>query len=678
MERTYLEKHLGVSPHNKSFICKKHLVEARRHGHEQDHVPSWKTPSPNSNLQCSKQQCGNPHCSNVECDNLIKPMFTTSDKLKELFGIEPTGGSFVLCRKCYNATYAAICGSQSKPCSSCGAKPKRGTAFCRYSPDAEKVSQHLSDQTGQNVTISPTDYICSTCYKVHCSIIESLRTPHGSDTSLKQAIDQWVDKYNDDNANKLTKAILQTVVYVANHLLLEQAVLLPWACKVFLQSYESEYAGSVTSAKVTVETGDSIVTFSGRWLLHHLIEYLNCYMLYKCVHMKFGTILYRKGVDVLVSLSWALSSVQGFAQKYTDGDHMCVHGPIIEDNKTVLHNAACIVNSLIHDEIERQSTIRQDFSTNPLSFSIEDELQNMNQLLLEFVDRITATVREMKHQTLRKESKASKQLKNIRMYNVLSLLQFCTNPNQPLLFHDLLADAVEMCGGSRELLKILNKLGCTSSPDTHDRFVAHHAEAFIANYGHSTPVQLYNSIDSSLPSSEQHQCWLQKIRQTVSNRIVNEEERVPTYTSLWRHWLRSCWVHQMWQRSIHADMYSSLSPPEHSGWTKDGDTFAIDWEDTEVMSKIRGTINFLTKGCSCKKGCATNNCGCRKKSNHCGPGCECRGCINLPLPQDPATTQDTSDDEDNSTDDNDSITDSENNSEECEDLETEVITDYLI
>ena len=134
----------------------------------------------------------------------------------------------------------------------------------------------------------------------------------------------------------------------------------------------------------------------------------------------------------------------------------------------------------------------------------------------------------------------------------------------------------------------------------------------------------------------------------------------------------------MWQRSIHADMYSSLSPPEHSGWTKDGDTFAIDWEDTEVMSKIRGTINFLTKGCSCKKGCATNNCGCRKKSNHCGPGCECRGCINLPLPQDPATTQDTSDDEDNSTDDNDSITDSENNSEECEDLETEVITDYLI
>jgi len=63
----------------------------------------------------------------------------------------------------------------------------------------------------------------------------------------------------------------------------------------------------------------------------------------------------------------------------------------------------------------------------------------------------------MKHQTLKKESKASKQLKNVRMYNVLSLLQFCLDSNQPLLFHDLLTDAVEMCGDSRVLLKVLRR-----------------------------------------------------------------------------------------------------------------------------------------------------------------------------------------------------------------------------
>ena len=44
---------------------------------------------------------------------------------------------------------------------------------------------------------------------------------------------------------------------------------------------------------------------------------------------------------------------------------------------------------------------------------------------------------------------------------------------------------------------------------------------------------------------------------------------------------------------------------------------------------MKGTIEFLTKGCSCKKGCKTKQCGCRKTGRHCGPGCDCHGCTNL-------------------------------------------------
>ena len=212
--------------------------------------------------------------------------------------------------------------------------------------------------------------------------------------------------------------------------------------------------------------------FSGKWLLHQLIEYLNSYMLYKCVHMKFGTILYRKGADVLVSLSWVFQSL---SQDSTGEEQTYAHATQLSDKGTVLHNAACIVNDLIHEEIERQSTMRSQCYSYPLSFSMDSELKNMNQLLVEFVDSITATIREQKHPTLRRKSEASKHLKKVRMYNVLSLLQICTNPTQPLLLHDLLADVVDMCGGSRQLLGILNRLGYTSSPDTHDRFVTQHA-----------------------------------------------------------------------------------------------------------------------------------------------------------------------------------------------------------
>ena len=47
------------------------------------------------------------------------------------------------------------------------------------------------------------------------------------------------------------------------------------------------------------------------------------------------------------------------------------------------------------------------------------------------------------------------------------------------------------------------------------------------------------------------------------------------------------------------------------------------------------------KGCSCKKGCKTKQCGSRKKCSDCGPGCNCKGCTNLPV-----ATQSEDDEED--------------------------------
>ena len=73
-----------------------------------------------------------------------------------------------------------------------------------------------------------------------------------------------------------------------------------------------------------------------------------------------------------------------------------------------------------------------------------------------------------------------------------------------------------------------------------------HISAFT---GHETTIQLYNSVDDTLPVSERHKIWIKNLRESVSNTSLSEEDRVPTYTSLWRHWLRSSWVHQMWQNS---------------------------------------------------------------------------------------------------------------------------------
>jgi hypothetical protein len=158
-----------------------------------------------------------------------------------------------------------------------------------------------------------------------------------------------------------------------------------------------------------------------------------------------------------------------------------------------------------------------------------------------------------------------------------------------------------------------------------------HLAVFVSVYGHETPSHLFNSVDSSLEPPQKHEMWLQRIRDVVSDRITNEEERVPTHTSLWRHWLRSCWVSQMWQNSHLSDQYSSLPLPQTHGWTLSSDgVFGIDWKAPEVQEMINDTIQLLTKGCHCKTGCKSKVCGCRKKTRYCGPGCDCHCCTNLP------------------------------------------------
>ena len=143
-----------------------------------------------------------------------------------------------------------------------------------------------------------------------------------------------------------------------------------------------------------------------------------------------------------------------------------------------------------------------------------------------------------------------------------------------------------------------------------------------------TPQQLLQSFSTSI--EQKHREWYNTIRSIVSDRISSEEERMPTITSMWRHWLRSCWVVNMWQCSTHENPYADLPKPESCGWMKSSSGhYSVDWECPAVMSKVQDTIDFLTKGCGCKKGCTSQQCGCRKRGTCCGPSCHCLNCSNI-------------------------------------------------
>lgn len=125
-----------------------------------------------------------------------------------------------------------------------------------------------------------------------------------------------------------------------------------------------------------------------------------------------------------------------------------------------------------------------------------------------------------------------------------------------------------------------------------------HFTAFASIYGHESPQQFYNSTDTSLTATERHNVWIDKIRITVSEHITSEDQRVPSTTSLWRHWLRTTYICKMWGNS-----HTNLSTPETSGWIlKDNGCYDIDWEDPKKQYSIIKNIQYLLQGCGCKTG----------------------------------------------------------------------------
>ena len=106
---------------------------------------------------------------------------------------------------------------------------------------------------------------------------------------------------------------------------------------------------------------------------------------------------------------------------------------------------------------------------------------------------------------------------------------------------------------------------------------------------------------------------------------------------------------------------------------KSDNLYTIDWEAGETTERIQATLDFLNKGCTCKTGCKTKRCRCRKQGRECGAGCECKGCTNITLSH-PSTHMDEDDHEIDEFESDDSELEIEDSDEE---LETEVVTDTL-
>ena len=104
-------------------------------------------------------------------------------------------------------------------------------------------------------------------------------------TRCYSLIDNLAEKKND----KALNAVIQVARYVAIELLNQKALLLPHVSRLFLSEYGvDEYS----MYNVEIETEDTTLKYTSRWLLNQLILHLGVHMNYKCIHKKYGVMLY--------------------------------------------------------------------------------------------------------------------------------------------------------------------------------------------------------------------------------------------------------------------------------------------------------------------------------------------------------------------------------------------------
>jgi len=184
-------------------------------------------------------------------------------------------------------------------------------------------------------------------------------------------MDTWSVQLAKVTTDAVAKAVLKSVLLVSEHLLHQNAALLPHVCRVFLESYGVSLGcgSSTTGIDVDLEVGDSTVTFSSRWLLHQSITYIHPYLQY--IHRTFGTVLFRKGGDLLASLSWALGAMS--YRSFQSSSFLLTRetpGTGAGHREQVIEEAGCILDDLIHEELQQQS--HQDPSALNIDMYMED------------------------------------------------------------------------------------------------------------------------------------------------------------------------------------------------------------------------------------------------------------------------------------------------------------------
>lgn len=104
-------------------------------------------------------------------------------------------------------------------------------------------------------------------------------------------------------------------------------------------------------------------------------------------------------------------------------------------------------------------------------------------------------------------------------------------------------------------------------------------------FAFDTPEPHFKSFMNSSDIEKQHEDWLQDIQQNIWDRIIFENQMVPSMGALWRHWKCSCLVLDMWKNADQNTM--TVAELTSFGWHVNDGVLEIDWDSYEHNEAVK-------------------------------------------------------------------------------------------
>ena len=276
---------------------------------------------------------------------------TVRQEAKNLLGPLP------LCQEHYRRMYKTVNPSQFMfNCKTCN-KRLHNLHSCRKCPNVQLIQKFLVETTDFEGTISHDDQICYACYKAQLTIVKQIENPQTSTNSDLEIL--IIDAKSDmpsvdpgDVEEVIPCAAKLTAIQVGEELLEQRAVLLPTAYDWFTHEVH------LTLRNQIIPNSELNQVASPQWLRSQLSCVLKQHIAFFCKIKKYGTVLYRYGGDIFLSLNVALGQLRLNQQLYQRpmSTETKVPENKVNEPRLITKDACVYLNDKVHMYISDQTS----------------------------------------------------------------------------------------------------------------------------------------------------------------------------------------------------------------------------------------------------------------------------------------------------------------------------------